>query len=296
VIQSMTGFGSATFQASDSGFEVEVRSVNHRHLDARVRLPRNFSSLESDLRARIQARFDRGKIDCSVIAPEASTPEPRLEVDREAAREYLRAAREISSQEQLDGEVGVAQLLGLPGVTRFVEPKVSLEALGDAAGAALEKALDGLAAMRAAEGAALERDLKERLDRVGELADALEARAGLVQEAVRERLHRRVRQLGAETGLVDETRLHQEVTLAADRLDVTEEIVRLRSHVEQFRQAIESAGPGAPVGRRLEFLLQELSREANTIGSKGADAPIAHLIVDLKTELERVREQVQNVE
>ena len=292
----MTGFGSATFQVGESGFEVEVRSVNHRHLDARVRLPRNFSSLEHDLRARIQARFDRGKIDCSVTAPEASTPEPRLEVDREAAREYLRAARDISEREQVDGEISVAQLLGLPGVTRFVEREVSLEVLGDAARAGLDKALDGLAAMRAAEGAALERDLKERLDRVGELADALESRADLVQAAVRERLQRRVRQLEAETGLLDEARLHQEVALAADRLDVTEEIVRLRSHCDQFRQAIESAGPGIPVGRRLEFLLQELSREANTIGSKGADAPVAHLIVDLKTELERVREQVQNVE
>lgn len=292
----MTGFGSASFQVGESSFEVEVRSVNHRHKDARVRLPRNLSSLEPALRARVQARVDRGKLDCSVAQPEGSTPAPRLEVDREAAKEYLRAAREIALEESIPGELGVAELLSLPGVTRFAEPELSLEALGSAVATAVDQALDGLLAMRAAEGASLERDLLGRLERVSELADTLEERAGLVQEGVRERLRRRARQLEADTGVLDEARLHQEVVLAADRLDVTEEIVRLRSHVGQFREAIESAGPGSPVGRRLEFLLQELSRETNTIGSKGVDAPVAHLCVDLKTELERMREQVLNVE
>ena len=117
-----------------------------------------------------------------------------------------------------------------------------------------------------------------------------------MQEAVRERLRKRARQLAAETGLLDEARLHQEIAIAAERIDITEEIVRLRSHVDQFRALIDAAGPGQPVGRRLEFLLQELARETNTIGSKGSDAPIAHWVVELKTELERLREQVLNVE
>ena len=212
------------------------------------------------------------------------------------AQRVVSLLREIALEEGVAGELGVAELLSLPGVTRFAEPELSTETLKSTAAAALDQALDALAAMRAAEGAALSRDLKARLDRVLELADALEQRTDVVQEAVRERLRRRLRQLEAETGVLDEARLHMEVVLAADRLDVTEEIVRLRSHVDQFRQAIEAAGPGSPVGRRLEFLLQELSRETNTIGSKGADAPVAHLIVDLKTELERMREQVLNVE
>jgi uncharacterized protein (TIGR00255 family) len=153
-----------------------------------------------------------------------------------------------------------------------------------------------LFAMRATEGAAMARDLGARLDRVAALAGEVEQRSGLVQEAVRERLRKRARQLQVETGLLDEARLHQEIAIAAERMDVTEEIVRLRSHVDQFRELLEAGGPGRPVGRQLEFLLQELSREANTIGSKGSDAPIAHWVVELKTELERVREQVQNVE
>ena len=135
-----------------------------------------------------------------------------------------------------------------------------------------------------------------RLEKIGQLADAFELRAGLVLEAARERLRKRTEQLRSETGLLDEARLHQEIVIAADRLDITEELVRLRSHVGQFKQILESAGVGTPVGRRLDFLLQEMGREANTVGSKANDAPLAHEVVELKTELERIREQVQNVE
>ena len=150
--------------------------------------------------------------------------------------------------------------------------------------------------MRAREGGSIARDLLQRIERVAELTDEIEERSGEVQVWARERLRKRARQLESETGLLDDARLHQEVVLAADRLDVSEEIVRLRSHVDQFRSVADAGGVGNPVGRRLEFLLQEFGREANTIGSKGSDAPIAHEIVELKTEIERLREQVQNVE
>jgi uncharacterized protein (TIGR00255 family) len=150
--------------------------------------------------------------------------------------------------------------------------------------------------MRRSEGAALAQEIEGRLAGIGGLCEQLAARAGEVQEAVRERLRKRAEALAQETGVQDDGRLQYEIVQAADRLDITEEIVRLRSHVEQFQAAMAQAGPGEPVGRRLDFLLQEFAREANTIGSKGSDAPIAHLVVELKTELERVREQVQNVE
>jgi uncharacterized protein (TIGR00255 family) len=290
----MTGFGTASFRMDGIAFEVEVRSVNHRHLDARVRLPRPLSSLESEVRARIQTRFGRGKFDCSVVTPEGPPP-AALEVDLEAARGYLRGARALHG-EGVDGDLSVADLLGLPGVARFHEPEISTEVLRGALLDALNAALERLVAMRVAEGEALERDLLRRIARVSDLADELEARAGLVVEAARERLRRRTAQLQSETGLLDEARLHQEIVLIADRLDVAEEIVRLRSHVDQFRKLVDAGARDNPVGRRLEFLLQELGREANTIGSKASDAPVAHLIVELKNELERLREQVQNVE
>lgn len=296
MILSMTGFGSASFLSGETSFEVEIRSVNHRHLDARVRVPRVMSALEPELRARIQARFDRGKFDCTIASPEGGAPTPKLEIDFGAARAYLDAARQLTRTAGASGELDVAGLLALPGVSRFVEMEVTPEAVREVCEAALDQALDALGAMRAREGESLSRDMDQRLATVLELANQLDGRAGEVVVAVREKLKRRARQLESETGLLDEARLHQEVTIAAERLDITEEIVRLRSHVEQFRAALAGGGPGKPVGRRLDFLLQELSREANTIGSKGSDASIAHTIVDLKTELERLREQVQNVE
>jgi uncharacterized protein (TIGR00255 family) len=296
MIQSMTGFGSASFSIESNAFEIEVRSVNHRHLDARVRLPRALTALDADFRARIQARFSRGKFDCSVTAVQSAGPTSRLEIDSDAARQYVAAARELASEEGVSGDLGVADLLALPGVARIVEVDLEFEVLQRSALTALDTALDALGAMRAAEGEALARDFSARIARVAELASELEGRAGLVQDAVRERLHKRTQQLELETGLLDEARLHQEITIAADRLDITEEIVRLRSHTDQFLQVLETGAAGAPVGRKLDFLLQEFGREANTVGSKGADATTAHLVVDLKTELERLREQVQNVE
>ena len=248
------------------------------------------------MRARLSARLARGKVDLTVTAPEGGAPGQKLEIDLAAAREYLAAGRALAQSDGGAGELDAASLLSLPGVSRFVEPQIADGLLRERTLAAVEEGLAALFAMRATEGAALARDLRARLDHVVELATEIEQRAGLVQEAARERLRKRARQLEAETGLLDEARLHQEIAIAADRMDVTEEIVRLRSHVDQFRDLIESGGPGKPVGRQLEFLLQELVREANTIGSKGSDAPIAHWVVELKTELERLREQVQNVE
>lgn len=292
----MTGFGSARFRVDAWSFELEMRSVNHRHFDARIRLPRLLTSLEPAVRERLQGRFARGKVDLTVVVPEGATPSQKVEIDLAAAREYLAAARALAESEGIACALDTASLLALPGVARFVEPTLAGEELTEHALTAVDAALDALIAMRATEGATLARDMLARLDRVLELGGEVEARAGLVQEAAKERLRKRARQLEAETGLLDEARLHQEIAIAADRMDITEEIVRLRSHVEQFRDLIASGGPGQPVGRQLEFLLQELGRETNTIGSKGADAPIAHWVVEMKTELERLREQVQNVE
>ena len=296
MIRSMTGFGRASFAVGELAFDVELRTVNHRYLDLRAKLPRVLAGFEADVRARVQARLGRGKVDLAVTTPAPVGPPPRLEIDLEAARGYLAAARELQRTEHVPGSLGVAELLALPGVARFAEVDVPAESLREGLLGAVDAAVDATEAMRAHEGAALEKDLRERLRRVLELALDVESRADVVQQAARERLRRRAEQLKQETGILDEARLHQEIVIAADRLDVVEEIVRLRSHVEHFEGTLSEAGPGKPVGRRLDFLLQEFGREANTIGSKASDAPIAHWIVELKTEIERMREQVQNVE
>ena len=292
----MTGFGSAAFRCGAWSFELEARSVNHRHLDARVRLPRALTSLEPVLRSRVQERFGRGKLDVVVVAPEGGTPAPQLDIDLSVARDYLAASRSLAESEGMSAELDAAGLLALPGVARLAEPELDEGDLREPLLEALDRALDGLADMRAKEGSALARDLEGRLARVIELVADLEARSGEVRAAASERLQKRARQLQAETGLLDEARLHQEIVLAAERMDIQEELVRLRSHVEQFRSLLAEADAQTPVGRRLEFLLQELGREANTIGSKGSDAPIAHRVVELKGELECMREQVLNVE
>jgi uncharacterized protein (TIGR00255 family) len=297
MIRSMTGFGRASFRMEGQAFDIEARSVNHRFLDTRVRLPKVMVELDAELRERIQRRFARGKVEITVTATQAGTAlAPRLEVDLEAATQYARAAAQLRETEGLGGSLDVGTVLGLPGVARFVEPELPAGEVQQALGLAVDAAIDALDAMRVAEGDAIERDLLSRLDRVSVLADELEQRVDSVQEAARARLRKRAEQLAQETGLFDEVRLHQEIVIAADRMDVTEEIVRLRSHVVQFRDVVAAGGAGTPVGRRLDFLLQELGREANTIGSKGSDAPIAHTVVELKTEIERIREQVQNVE
>ncbi len=296
MIRSMTGFGRASFEVDGIHFDVEVRSVNHRYLNTRVRLPRLIGSFEAEVLNRLQSRFDRGKIDLSVSTSGGGAPQPRLDVDIEAVRQYIQAAAALRAEAQVEGTLNVNALLALPGVARFDESVIDLERLRGALFGATDAALDQLDSMRCSEGEALERDLQSRVGHVGKLMTSLEGRAGEVQDAVRARLRKRAEQLEQETGLLDPARLHQEVVLAADRLDVTEEIVRVRSHIEQFQRFLAEADAGEPVGRRLDFLLQEFGREANTIGSKGSDAPIAHEIIELKAEIERMREQVQNVE
>lgn len=298
MIRSMTGFGRASFEAAGLHFDVEVRCLNSRHLDLSVRLPRMLVPFEAEVRALVQKAFARGKTDLSVALPPGAAPVSTLELDLAVADRYVEAARRLAERHGLSAGLGAAELLALPSVARVVEAELPGDALRAGLLAAVREGLASAAAMRSAEGQTLERELRGRLERILTLASAVEERSGLVQASVRERLRKRSEQLRLETGVEAEARIAHEIVLAADRLDITEELVRLRSHVEQFRAILDGGERGAeePAGRRLEFLLQELSREANTVGSKGSDASVAHLVVELKTELERIREQVLNVE
>lgn len=294
----MTGFGWARREIEGLELEVEIRSVNHRHLDLRVRLPRLLIEQELAIKSRIKGDLSRGKVDVTVSLTTAATA-TTLEIDEGIAAQYVAAAKTLRDRHRLGEEGGVldvAALLALPGVTRVVETEVDAEVLIGPLGEATGEATEALMMMRAAEGKSLAIEFEGRLARIGELVATFEARAGEVLEVAKQRLHKRVEQIKREVGLVDEARLHQEIVLAADRLDITEELVRLQSHIAQFRETLRSAGRGRPVGRRLDFLLQELGRETNTVGSKANDAPLAQDVVELKTELERIREQVQNIE
>ncbi len=299
MIHSMTGFGRARFEVAGRAFDVEIRSVNHRHLDARVRLPRALADCEALAKLLVQERLGRGKVDVTIAPVDGAGGAggaATVEVDEQAAGRYVEAARRLADRHGLESDLDVATLIGLPGVVRLADAELPTEETEAGLRAGVGAAVDALLAARAEEGARLASEIVGRLDTIDGLVEYFQSRAGEVVEAARERLRKRTEQIAQESGLYDEARLHQEIVIAADRLDVTEELVRLRSHVEQFRGVL-AGGPGeGPVGRRLDFLLQELGREANTIGSKANDAPLAHQVVELKGEIERIREQVQNIE
>jgi uncharacterized protein (TIGR00255 family) len=290
----MTGFGQATVSTDTAVVTVEVRSVNHRFADVRLRLPAALGAVESELRKRILDRVRRGRIDAVVeIAPPGGPGRPQL--DRTLVEEVLAAARTLDAEFHVAGRPDVACLLAIPGLFKSAGP-VTLDepATRGALGRALDQALAALDAERLREGGHLAADLRDRLRVIaGKVAEITEGSAA-APAAVRERLLERLRALAPDV-VLDPARLVQEAAFLADRADVTEELVRLRGHVEQARELLER--PVAEgIGKRLEFLLQEILREANTVNAKSADLRTSRAAVDLKVEIEKVREQIQNVE
>jgi uncharacterized protein (TIGR00255 family) len=288
----MTGFGRGEAPIGDALVTAELRSVNSRHLDVRARLPRDAALLEPPVRAAVQRYFSRGQIDIQVKLPADVLGEPEVLVNEPAAKRYVEAARRLARELDLEPTLPLASLLELPGVIRLQDVPVSAERFEAPVVAAVEDACREAVAMRTREGEALGRDLLGRIARLEEVLVGVEARAEDVARGVRERLRRRLEQLAPELE-IDPGRLDQEVIFYTDRMDVTEETVRFRSHLAQLRSTLQAKGP---VGRRLEFLLQEVGREANTIGSKANDAPIGAEVVEIKAELEKLREQALNVE
>ena len=291
MIRSMTGFGAGRGSAGGEELDVEVRSVNHKYCEVKVRLPREIAALELDTTKTVRERLARGGIDVSVRRAGASGGvAPRVDVP--LAEAYARAFAEVKARLGLDGAVTLADVVGAEGVVRLDERALDLDAAREALRPALASALDALVAMRAREGEALARDLAGRLESV----DALVGRAAaLVPQSVehhRARLAERIEELSRGVAL-DPARLAQEVALFADRTDVTEEVTRLRSHLAQARALLAGA---EPAGRKLDFLVQEMHREVNTVGSKSQSAEIGAIVVAAKAEIERLREQVQNVE
>lgn len=298
MIRSMTGFGDAERNLPESRVRVEIKSVNHRFFNGTVRLPSGLDRHESMIVDRLKKAISRGSVTFSLSVERiggggSDAPLPGLDLER--ARAYVAALRTAGEDLGLASELGVDVLARFPEIFRTGESRprwseVTPELLAELA----EEGLERLVASREAEGARLKSDFLERLDAIVHLVDRVGERAPdrLVRE--RDRLRAAVSEL-SEASNVDEDRLAREITYLADKWDISEEIVRLRSHVELFREVITQEAP-APVGKRLGFVLQELNREANTVGSKANDTDIAHYAVGLKEEIERMREQVENVE
>jgi len=293
MIRSMTGYGRAEAHTAFGRFTVEMRSVNHRYGEILVRLPRDLASLEDRVRAVVQERVLRGRVEVTILR-EDRAPRPRsVRADLELAAAYTQALRELAAALGVPDAVNLAQIAAYPDVLRVEETKDDLEALWPHLADAVRAATADLVEMREAEGRRLAQDLQVRLSRLEDLGAVVERRSRASVGEYAARLRERIRQLLGEVP-VDEHRLAAEVAIFAERSDVSEEVTRLRSHVAQFRQELDRAD-GA-LGRRLEFVLQEMSREVNTTGAKANDLEITRAVIAMKGELESMREQIQNVE
>ena len=292
MLKSMTGFGTGRARAGEEELSVEVRAVNHKHLEVKVRLPRELGALEPAVMKAVRARCVRGAVDVAVRRSTGTASGAVPTVDQGMARAWREALRVVARAVELADVPTAAQIATQPGVVRMEEPVTDLAAAEGALEQALSDALEALVAMREREGRALEADLSARLQRVATLAAEVAALAPRTVEAYRARLQERVADL-LKGAPVDEARLVQEVALYAERTDVAEEATRLQAHLEAFRGFLAAS---EPAGRRMDFLVQEMHREVNTTGRKSQSTEISTRIVELKAELERIREQVQNVE
>jgi uncharacterized protein (TIGR00255 family) len=294
VIRSMTGYGSASHESETLRAVVTVRSVNHRFLDVTVHLPRRLAPLEAEAKEQVAKAVARGRVEVGVQAHLGEGGEEAVAAHRPLVASLVRTLRDLQNEHGLEGGVTVGDLARFPGVLERVEaagdvPEGVRQALRDLLG----KALGGLDDMRRAEGERLRAELERLVGGLEEAATRVEARSAQSRASRQEALLERTRSVLGELGLED-ARLYQEVVRAVERHDVAEEVQRLRSHAASVRELLSAEGE--PAGKRLDFLAQELMREANTIGSKIADAAAIREVVELKSGIERLREQVQNVE
>jgi uncharacterized protein (TIGR00255 family) len=288
----MTGYGSAETERDGQRLTAEIRSVNHRFFEVSIRAPKLVSLFEDQIRQAIQERFSRGKIMLSITWSGAGEAGEVLKVNEPVVDRYVKLLEELRTRYQLNGGVSIETLATLPDVFTWEHTALSDEETWTLIENLVTRACENMNAMKAREGQALSRDLETRLRIIRDELDKIATRAPNRSPEAKERLMGRVQSLLGDVEM-DPIRIAQEVALMADRLDCTEECVRLAAHIDQFRALIEG---NELAGRKLNFLLQEMNREANTIGSKANDVEIAHGVVIIKEELERLREQVQNVE
>ena len=291
-MRSMTGFGSATVAGKGVSVQVEVRSVNHRHLQAKLRLPPDLGHLESQVDALVRKQLRRGAVQLSARVIRAKNELP-ARVNKDVAAAYLRSLKALASELKLKGDLELADLVRLPGVVAAYEEDTDLEHVGKLVLKATAAALRDLVQMREQEGEALAKDMTSHAVAIAKIHKRIQRGApGLVRRHQAD-LKRRVSDLLDGAKALSDGDLAREVALLADKLDVSEELSRLDAHLEQLDRLLTKGGA---VGRKLDFLAQEFNREANTIGSKCNDARTSHAVVELKTQIERLREQVQNVE
>jgi len=289
---SMTGFGRATARLDGLTATVEIRSVNNRFSEVAVRAPRELSRWETEMVNVVKKQYARGRFSVQVQVDYPPSSGADVSVNKEAAKRYVKVLKELRKATGTSYGVRLEHLLSFPDVLNRADTSIPDESVWQVTEAALKAAIEGLSEMRVREGAALQRDLEKRVSEIERQLALVAERAPVRVAEARERLRERLADVLADER-VNADRLEFELVLVADKLEINEEIVRLRSHIEQFR---ESLGAHEPAGRKLNFIYQEMNREVNTIGSKANDALVTRAVVTMKEELERIREQVENVE
>jgi TIGR00255 family protein len=287
----MTGFGRASLESNGKNYIIEIKTVNNKYSDITVKSPKRLSFMEDKIRKQIANRITRGKVEVSVSFFDFSNKSKNVVLNKEIAKEYIKQLREIADENNLSENISVVEIAKLPDILNSIDSDNDEEIASETL-QCLNMALDSLIEMRKTEGENIKQDLLVRIERVQNLVDKIaENSKGIVEEYV-SKLEKRVKEI-LKTDVVDENRIAQEAVIYADKTSIEEELTRLNSHIVQFKELVNSDGP---VGKKLDFMIQEMNRETNTIGSKAGSGEITKAVIDLKVELEDIREQIQNIE
>jgi uncharacterized protein (TIGR00255 family) len=288
----MTGYGRGVFASEDYNVTIDLKSINHRYLELYFKIPKSYSFLEDKLRREISGKISRGKVEISVTIEQLSPINDQVELDESFLRSYLKVFHELKENYGIEGEIDLKTIVTLPDLLEYHQPDIDQEKLFENVRQALDMALQALIVNRKTEGQGLCRDILDKLSTLEVYRQELLVQAPKVVAVYQERLAKRITEL-TEGIEIDQGRLATEVAIFADKSDITEELVRIDIHLRQFNQILEIA---EPIGRKMDFLIQELNREINTVGSKASDITIAQLVINFKAELEKIREQIQNIE
>lgn len=293
MVKSMTGFGRGEFKSEIHNFKVEIKAVNHRYNDISVKMPRHIGYLEENIKKVIKTKINRGKIDVYVNLEYINDSSIDIKVDIPLAKSYKAALEELSNELNLGDNIILNNILGIPEIIKTERKELDEDATWDCLKEALNSAVLDIMSMKTAEGEALKEDMIMRLRKIEKIVLDIEKRSPVVVLEYRDKLNERIKELLDKDANIDEDRIAYEVVFFADKSNIDEEIVRLKSHINQFISILEDTDQ---IGRKLDFLIQEMNREINTIGSKANDMLISQNVVEVKSEIEKIREQVQNVE
>lgn len=289
----MTGFGRGEFLGDSYNFKIEIKAVNNRYSDISIRMPRYMNFLEEKIKKKVKEEIGRGRVDVFISLEYVDESSLNIEVDLPLARKSMEALETLKNELDLKEDIRIKELMSVSDLIKIERKILDEDELWNSLNIALKEAVEDIVKMKKTEGNALKLDMLDRLNKIEMTIRNIEKRASLVVEEYRTKLENRIDDLLGDEINLDEERLSNEIVIYADKSDVSEELTRLNSHIDQFRNITKE---NEPVGRKLDFLIQELNREVNTIGSKSSDIEITQNVVEIKSEIEKVREQVQNVE